>query len=263
MSTSVVSHGLVQACPILHMSEVMGGFKTKVATATLIVLVFAGQALGQSAELQGLSFIKRLKLARAGEDVAALSVGADYENGTNDARRDAVEAAKWYRQAALNGNMEAQYLLSKLIAKAPEGLPVDTADGIKLLQSAADKGYAPAQNELGLRLQKGSGLTPSAADAAVWFQKASDQNYVTAHVNLGLLLVKGEGLPQDLPKAFQLFQKAADGGDAWGLNNLGSMYEMGWGVGKDIEKAKSFYKLAADKGNTLAPLNLTRLGAVQ
>ncbi len=239
----------------------MGGLKIKVVL--LALAVFAGGAFAQTAELQGLSFIKRLKLARAGDDVAALSVGADYENGTNDARRDSVEAAKWYRQAALNGNMEAQYLLSKLIAKAPAGLPVDAADGIKLLQSAADKGYAPAQNELGLRLQKGSGVTASAADAAAWFQKASDKNYMTAHVNLGLLLVKGEGVPQDLPKAFQLFQKAADGGDAWGLNNLGSMYEMGWGVGKDIEKAKVFYKQAADKGNAMAPQNLSRLGAVQ
>ena len=147
----------------------MGGLKIKVVL--LALAVFAGSALAQTAELQGLSFIKRLKLARAGDDVAALSVGADYENGTNDARRDSVEAAKWYRQAALNGNMEAQYLLSKLIAKAPAGLPVDAADGIKLLQSAADKGYAPAQNELGLRLQKGSGVTASAVDAAAWFQK--------------------------------------------------------------------------------------------
>jgi uncharacterized protein len=239
----------------------MGGLKIKVVL--LVLAVFAGSALAQTTELQGLSFIKRLKLARAGDDVAALSVGADYENGTNEARRDSVEAAKWYRQAALNGNMEAQYLLSKLIAKAPAGLPVDAADGIKLLQSAADKGYAPAQNELGLRMQKGSGLTASATDAAAWFLKASEQNYVTAHVNLGLLLVKGEGVPQDLPKAFQLFQKAADGGDAWGLNNLGSMYEMGWGVAKDIEKAKVLYKQAADKGNAMAALNLTRLGAVQ
>jgi uncharacterized protein len=239
----------------------MGGLKIKVVLLALVV--FAGCAFAQSTELQGLSFIKRLKLARAGDDVAALSVGADYENGTNEARRDAVEAAKWYRQAALNGNMEAQYLLSRLIAKAPAGLPVDAADGIKLLQSAADKGYAPAQNELGLRLQKGSGVTANVVDAASWFQKASDQNYMTAHVNLGLLLVKGEGVPQDLPKAFQLFQKAADGGDAWGLNNLGSMYEMGWGVAKDIEKSKGFYKQAADKGNAMAPLNLIRLGAVQ
>lgn len=243
------------------MGEAMGGLKIKVVLLALVV--FAGGAFAQGAELQGLPFIKRLKLARAGDDIAALSVAADYENGTNDARKDTVEAAKWYRQAALSGNMEAQYLLSKLIAKGTPGLPVNAADGIKLLQSAADKGYAPAQNEMGLRYQKGTGVTANSAEAAKWFQKATDQNHIPAYVNLGLLVVKGEGMPQDLPKALELFKKAADAGDSWGLNNLGSMYEMGWGVSKDIEKAKQFYKQAADKGNAMAPLNLIRLGGFQ
>jgi uncharacterized protein len=239
----------------------MGGMKIKVVFLALVI--FTSGALAQSSELQGLSFIKRLKLARAGDDVAALTVASDYENGTNDARKDSVEAAKWYRKAALSGNMEAQYLLSKLIAKGTPGLPVEASDGIKLLQSAADKGYAPAQNELGLRYQKGTGVTANPGEAVKWYRKASDQNHVPAHVNLGLLLVKGEGAAQDLPKALELFQKAAEAGDNWGLNNLGSMYEMGWGVSKDIEKAKQFYKKAADKGNAMAPLNLSRLGGLQ
>ena len=239
----------------------MGGLKIKVVLLALVV--FAGSAFAQNAELQGLPFIKRLKLARAGDDVAALSVAADYENGTNDARKDIVEAAKWYRQAALSGNMEAQYLLSKLIAKGTPSLPVDAADGIKLLQSAADKGYAPAQNELGLRYQKGTGVAVNPAEAVKWYQKASDQNHVAAQVNLGLLLVKGDGISQDFAKALLLFQKAAEAGDSWGLNNLGSMHEMGWGVAKDIGKARQFYQQSADKGNAMAPLNLIRLGGVQ
>lgn len=243
------------------MSDEMNGLKIKVAL--LALAVFASGAFAQSSELQGLTFIKRLKLARAGDDVAALSVAADYENGSNEARKDTVEAAKWYRQAALSGNMEAQYLLSKLIAKGTPSLPVDAADGIKLLQSAADKGYAPAQNELGLRYQKGTGVAVNPAEAVKWYQKASDQNHVAAQVNLGLLLVKGDGISQDFAKALLLFQKAAEAGDSWGLNNLGSMHEMGWGVAKDIGKARQFYQQSADKGNAMAPLNLIRLGGVQ
>jgi TPR repeat protein len=234
-----------------------------VGGALLCALLSSGFALAQSNELAGLSFIKRLKLARAGDDVAALSVAADYENGSNDARKDLVEAAKWYRQAALNGNMEAQYLLAKLIAKGVPGLAVAADDGIKLLQSAADKGYAPAQNELGLRFQKGQGVAVDLAAALKWYEFASKQSHVPAYVNLGLLLVKGEGGAQDFKRAAELFQKAADAGDGWGFNNLGSMYEMGWGVSKDIAKAKQFYELAAAKGNQMAPLNLSRLAGVK
>jgi uncharacterized protein len=228
----------------------------------LLLVLMATSVFAQSTELAGLSFIKRLKLARAGDDIAAISVANDYENGSNDARKDPVEAAKWYRQAALAGNMEAQFLLAKLIAKGAPGLNVEAEDGIKLLLSAGEKGYAPAQNELGLRYQKGAGVAASSAEAAKWYQKASDKNHLAAHVNLGLLLVKGEGLSQDFAKALVLFQKAADGGDAWGLNNLGSMHEMGWGVPKDIEKAKEFYSQSAAKGNAMAPLNLSRLGGL-
>jgi uncharacterized protein len=227
-----------------------------------VLVVSTALAMSQSTELAGLSFIKRIKLARAGDDVAALSVALDYENGSNDARKDAVEAAKWYRQAALAGNMEAQYLLAKLIGKGVPGLSIDAADGIKLLQSAAEKNYAPAQNELGLRYQKGTGLAASATEAAKWYEKASQLNHVPAHVNLGLLLVKGDGVPQDFPRAIKLFEKASEAGDPWGLNNLGSMYEMGWGVAKDIDKAKQLYGQAAAKGNTMAPLNLSRLSGL-
>jgi uncharacterized protein len=228
-----------------------------------IVLTLGTMAFAQEAGLEGLSFIKRLKLARAGDDVAALSVAKDYEAGLNDARKDQVEAARWYRQAALAGNMEAQFLLSRLIAKGSPGLPVDATDGLKLLQSAADKGFAPAQNELGLRYQRGLGVSVNVAEAAKWFQKASEQGHVSAHVNFGLLLVRGEGVPQDHKKAQALFEKAANAGDSWGLNNLGSMYEMGWGVPKDLAKARAFYEQAAAKGNAMAPLNLSRLGGVQ
>jgi uncharacterized protein len=238
---------------------------------TMLKRSFAGFALvfmsvvawGQASGLEEVPFLKRLKLAKAGDDVAAISVATDYEKGTNDARKDAVEAAKWYRKAALSGNVEAQFLLSKLIAKSPKGLRVEKEDGIKLLQSAADKGYAPAQNELGLRYQNGTGVTLSAVEAGKWFTKAAEQKHVSAQVNLGLLLVKGEGVDQDLSKAFALFKTAADTGDSWGLNNLGSMYEMGWGVAKDLKKAKELYKQAADKGNAMAPQNLARLSGVE
>jgi uncharacterized protein len=250
----------------LPISATWGGSMVLTRVRTLLFLgvlaVSTASAFAQSTELAGLSFIKRLKLAKAGDDIAALSVALDYENGSNDARKDALEAAKWYRKAALSGNMEAQYLLAKLIGKGVSGLSIDSADGIKLLQSAAEKNYSPAQNELGLRYQKGTGLTASATEAAKWYEKASAQNHVPAHVNLGLLLVKGDGIPQDFSRAIKLFEKASDAGDPWGLNNLGSMYEMGWGVAKDIIKAKQLYSQAAAKGNSMAPLNLSRLNGL-
>ncbi len=209
--------------------------------------------------VEGLSFSKKLKLARAGDQEAQISLGYDYEFGANTTQKDAVEALRWYREAALTGNVEAQYRLAKLLTSGAEGIVPDPAGGLKLLESAAAKGYAPSQNELGLRYQTGNGVTRDAKLASDWFHKAADQKLPQAQVNLGLLLVKGEGVTQDRNEAFKQFASAAQLGDIWGMNNLGSMYEMGWGTGKDIAKAKELYGLAAGKGNLSAAANLKRL----
>ncbi len=212
-----------------------------------------------TAAFEGLSFIKKLKLARAGDDLAQLSVALDYENGLNSARKDVVQAARWYREAALLGNVDAQYRLAKLVSGGAPDLPQDLGSALKLFQSAAERGHIPSQNEMGLRLQKGDGVAVDLVAAVKWYEKAASQNYAPAQVNLGLLYVKGQGADQNLAEAFKLFERAADTGDAWALNNLGSMYEMGWGTGRNLEKAKSLYQEAMSRGNKMAEVNLRRL----
>jgi TPR repeat protein len=229
--------------------------------APLLALLLAGSAFGQTASLEGVTFIKKLKLARAGDVEAQLSVALDYEQGLNQARKDPVQAARWFREAALAGNLDAQFRLSRLITKGAPGLASDMPTAIKLLQDAANRGYDQAQNELGIRLQKGDGLAADPAAAAQMFRKAAEQGNVQAQVNLGLLQVRGLGIAQDFDAAFKLFEKASETGDPWALNNLGSMYEMGWGTPADKAKARSLYEQAAAKGNTLAQENLRRLTA--
>jgi TPR repeat protein len=229
--------------------------------APFLALFIAGSALAQTGALADLTFIKKLKLARAGDVEAQLSVAIDYEQGQNQARKDPVQAARWFREAALAGNLDAQFRLSRLITKGAPGLASDLPTAIKLLQDAANRGYAQAQNELGIRLQKGEGLTADPAAAAQMFQKAAAQGNIQAQVNLGLLHVRGLGVKQDFAAAFHLFEEASKSEDPWALNNLGSMYEMGWGTPADKAKAGSLYEQAAAKGNTLAQENLRRLSA--
>jgi uncharacterized protein len=233
------------------------------AVVVLSLTLGFGTAFAQATELKDISFSKRLRLAKAGDDVAALSIAVDYENGSNSARKDLVLAAKWYRQAAASGNTEAQYLLSKLIGKGVPGLPLQPSDGLKLLLSAAEKGYAPAQNELGLRYQLGAGLVANPTEAAKWFEKASDQNMATAQVNLALLYIRGLGTTKDIPRAVGLLQKAAEAGDSWGMHNLGNLYLAGAGVPKDPQKAREFFEKAAAKGNLTSAEQLKQLTPVQ
>lgn len=216
----------------------------------------------QSMPLEGLSLAKKLKLAKAGDDQAQLAVGIHYETGL-EAKKDAQQAARWYREATLKGNIDAQYRLARLISKGAKGLTPDKTAAATLFQAGADKGHAPSQNEFGLRLQNGDGVDADVEKAASWFQKAADQDYAAAKVNLGLLHVRGQGVLRDYAAAYRLFSEAANQGDPWALNNLGSLHEMGWGVDKDVVKAREYYRAAMAKGNPMAQANLTRLDGLQ
>jgi uncharacterized protein len=210
------------------------------------------------AALQKLPFSKKLQLAKAGDPDAKMALGEAYEDGL-DTKTDAAKAAKWYREAALTGNVEAQFRLAKLISKGAPGLNADKATALKLLQSAAKLGHAPSQNLLGLLLQNGDGIAKDEKAAVGWYRKATDQNSAVAQTNLGVMYLKGLGTDRNLDEAFKLFDRAAKNGDGWAMNNLGGMYEMGWGTPKDLDKARTLYSQAATKGITMAAQNLARL----
>src|SRR5882724_4957603 len=103
-------------------------------------------------------------------------------------------------------------------------------------------------NILGMRFEKGEGVTKNLQKAAELYQKAADQGHADAQCNLGLLYQKGEGVPKDIRKAAELFEKAADQGDADAQFGLGLLYQNGAGVPTDLEKATELYQKAADQG---------------
>jgi uncharacterized protein len=215
-------------------------------------------ALAAGESLSELSFDKKLKLAKVGDDQAQLAVAINFEEG-KDTNADAVEAAKWYRQAALQGNMDAQYRLARLVAKGAKGLTKNQDMAFKLFVSAASGGQAEAQNALGEIYRQGRGVPADFAKAAEWYRKAAQANYAPAQNSLGILYLDGKGVTRDLNEAARHFELAANQGDGWGLNNLGGMYEMGWGVAKDPAKAATLYKQAAAKGIGSAKKNLIRV----
>lgn len=227
--------------------------------STIAVLLFSsGLALAGDPSLDQLPFIKKMRLAKAGDAEAKMAVAEALENGT-DTQVNIVQAAKWYRDAALTGNYEAQFRLAKLVDKGAPGLKADKPTAIKLLQTAANHGHASSENLLGQMLQNGDGIAKDEKAAVELYKKAAEQKLPIAQNNLGVMLLKGLGTERNLDEAFKYFSMAADANDAWAMNNLGGMYEMGWGTKKDLDKAKSFYQKASDKGISISLRNLQRL----
>ena len=83
-----------------------------------------------------------------------------------------LEAARWFRQAALQGNVEAQFHLARLVAKGAKGLKQDLGTALKLYQDAAGKGHPQAMNALGQAYQQGTGTEQDLAKAAEWQKQA-------------------------------------------------------------------------------------------
>jgi TPR repeat protein len=234
-------------------------FRRQLPLLVLAAVLAAAPAAAQS--LKELPFDKQMTLAKVGDVDAQFEVGLAYETG-NGVTRDEAEAARWFRQSALQGNVEAQYHLARLVARGAKGLKQDLPTALKLYQDAAARGHADAMNALGKAYQQGKGTSTDLAKAAEWYGKAADLKLADAQNNLGMLYLEGKGVTRDLLKAFRLFESAAAQNDPWGLNNLGGMYEMGWGTREDKAKALDLYKQALAAGNGLAGQNVARLEAV-
>jgi uncharacterized protein len=226
----------------------------------LAVLALSGATQAQESVFEGMPISKITELAKAGDDEAKLALGDAYEQG-RDVKTDLLQAAKWYHEAALAGNLDAQFKLANIVIVGTKGLKKDVLTAIKLLETASTKGHAKSQNALALIYQQGTSVTKNDKRAFDLFTKAAEQNLPEAENSLALIYLKGIGVERNVDEAFKYFKRSADKGYGWGLNNLGAMYEQGWGVAKDAQKAQVLYQQALSAGIVVAQKNLQRLQA--
>jgi len=137
-----------------------------------------------------------------------------------------------------------------------EGVTKNLQKAAELYQKAADQGHADAQCNLGLLYQKGEGVPKDIRKAAELFEKAADQGDARGQFDVSILYYSGEGVPKDVGKAAELFQKAANQGYAPAQSMLGMLYQNGEGVPKDVWKAAELYQKAADQGDADAQFGL-------
>lgn len=144
---------------------------------------------------------------------------AQYQLGEKNDYLDSEEAVKWYRKAADQGHVKAQYEL-----------------GICYLSNHGVRGRDKAKNE-----KKGM----------AWVLKSANRGYAPAMFAMGCIYKDGlenMELEEDEELAFKWFLKAAKKGSSEALYLVGLCYENGEGVKKDKKKALMWYHKAVDKG---------------
>ena len=122
-------------------------------------------------------------------------------------------------------------------AAAGRGVAKNDGEAAKWFRVAADKGYAPAQNDLGFFYAEGRGVKKDDAEAVKWYQRAADQNYPPGQMSLGMMYAAGRGVAQSDFDALALYSSAANQGYAPATANLAQAYAQGRGIQKDERTA--------------------------
>ena len=193
-------------------------------------------------------------------DIAKIRILADqgdadaqYEIGEHYSPNDDELAVEWYRKAAEQGHVNAQYVLSWQMLNERDYTKAEKEESEKWERMAAEGGHPEAQYSIGCSFFSGPFLDniyrrQALADednaeanvdnieAVKWFIKSAKQGDICAQNALGNAYFYGTGVPQDYSLAFEWFQKSDS------LFCLGEMYYYGYGVEKDEAEAVRYYR---------------------
>ena len=153
------------------------------------------------------SFEWLLKAAELGDPIAQNDLAILYQDGIGT-EKDINKAVEWFTKAVEQNFAIAEYNLANLLCADNEELEKDPDTAVKLLKSAADKNYVPAQNRLGLLLQDQGNYE----EAFGWFEKAASAKNVYAIYNLAVCYISGDGVEQNAETAYELLKTARDMG---------------------------------------------------
>ena len=128
------------------------------------------------------------------------------------------------------------------------GAARDYAAAMRWYRMAADRQYAPAQNNIGVMYELGLGVGVDLTAAAKWYALAAAQGESHAQHSLGILLGGGHGVAKDLVAAAALIRKAAEQGHAGAYTDLARLYWEGLGLPRDRVQAYKWCRIAALKG---------------
>ncbi|HEX7970284.1 MAG TPA: tetratricopeptide repeat-containing serine protease family protein [Stellaceae bacterium] len=177
--------------------------------------------------------------AQAGDPSCQSWLGVLYAEGKG-VKRDATEAARWFRRAAEQGHGAAAYNLARAYQEG-DGVARDLVEAKKWARQAAEQGIPQAQLLMGLL-----GMPPDGdmKEAVKWFKLAAAQGMPTAQAVLGSVYELGDGVRRNYRSAAKWYEAAAEHGDRLAPGRLASLYERGLGVDADMEEAYFWYRVA-------------------
>ena len=191
-------------------------------------------------------------------------------------QKNYVDAVKYYRIAAGQGIMDAQYSLGYCY-EFGQGVEKDDKEAMKWYQRAANQGYKHAKEKLKAIEKSSSAIDEkypgkdqyelgkqcyqrnNYREAVKWYWEAAEAGNADAQYELGCCYNYGQGVLNNYGEAVKWYRKAADQGNAFAQYSLGLCYTNGKGVEQDQAEAAKWYRKAADQGDEKAKEKLESL----
>jgi hypothetical protein len=135
--------------------------------------------------LQARNTLPILERAKQGDADAQFAMGLKLSSGK---AQNMPEAAHWYREAAIQNHLLAQFNLSIMLVRG-QGIGKNEAEAASWLSRAAYGGDAGAQFQMGNRLsradvhQSEGEASEAMIEAYKWFQLAAAQGYKASAAN--------------------------------------------------------------------------------
>jgi TPR repeat protein len=179
---------------------------------------------------------------------AHFRLGYKYLSGLAGAM-DTKQAAQHFAAAAAQNVPAGSAWLGYSYVVAPE-LGHSAAEGLALIQQAANAGDSVGMTLLGRLYQTGTGLAEDLNSAKALYL-AAGQKFALAWSYLGEMYL-ASGNPSDATQALLLFQRAAALGETRSMVHLADMLVLGTGVEKDPSHSVEWLNRAAAQNDPVA-----------
>lgn len=158
--------------------------------------------------------IKNLKQAsELGDSDAQIKLGRCYFEGRKGVEQSYIEALRWFRKAAEQGNAEAQIMLGCCYENG-KGVEKDYSETIKWYRMAAKQGNAEAQFKLAvLYSEKDVNGQANHQEEVKWYRLAAKQGHAQAQLLLGLCFYFGDGVEKNMDEALKWIRLSASQGN--------------------------------------------------
>lgn len=183
----------------------------------------------------------------AGDLDSAFRIAECYEHGQGVGWNRA-DALMWYRRAAEQGHVEAQFRLGRGLL---EGAQTPVPEYWKRTTRDADTAARVEE-----ALYAGGGRHPADPEQAIaWLERAAESGLAQADALLGMIHVLGKHAAQNYERGLFHFERGAQRGDASAQFGLGDILYRGLAGGAPDQAAGAhWYEKAADQGHCTAQL---------